>query len=110
MELWLMGLRGWVMYNLFLLQKNAKTFDANKDGVTQLYEVGNYFAANWLSILISLAITLVIVGFELTEELFHASLGWMGYEDQPFIKAFYLTPALFSIVIQWAITKFSKIK
>jgi len=105
MELWLMGLSGWVIYNLFLLQKNAKVFDLNKNGILEFSEVGRYFAVNWLSILISLAITLVIVGFELSEELFHASLGWMGYSDMPFIKAFYLAPALFSVVIQWGLTK-----
>jgi len=110
MELWLMGLSGWVVYNLFLLQKNAKVFDLNKDGVLQLNEVGRYFSVNWLSILISLVLTLIIVGFELTEELFHASLGWMGYQDQAFIKAFYLSPALFSIVIQWGLTKATKSK
>jgi len=40
MELWLMGLSGWVIYNLFLLQKNAKVFDLNKNGILELGEVG----------------------------------------------------------------------
>lgn len=107
MELWGMGLAGWVLYNLFLLQKEAKIFDLNQNGL-ELHEVGKYLNMNWLSIVTSLALTITIVAFHLTEELFHASLGWMGYEDMPFIKAFHLLPAVFSVVIQWAITKFYK--
>lgn len=109
MELWGMGLAGWVIYNLFLLQSKAKAFDLNNDGLDK-NEVGKYLQKSWPSIITTLAITITIVGFHLTEELFHAGLGWMGYEDQPFIRAFHLLPSLLSLVIQRGITKVSNTK
>jgi hypothetical protein len=108
-ELWGMGLSGWIIYNLFLLQRESKKYDTNKNGL-ELHEIGIYWRLNWLSIITTLALTITIVGFHLTEELFHASLKWMGYPSQDFIRAFHLLPALFSVVIQWGITKATKDK
>ena len=56
---WAFGYLGWVIYNIYLLNKAGKEFDIDQDGYS-FDEVGNYLKKNSIGILLSFL--LVIVG------------------------------------------------
>lgn len=97
---WLGGLLGWIILNLILIQRDTKLIDLNRDGIISSNELGIYLLKNWVSSILALLLTILIIGWDLSEALFKACNSvWSGKLTE-FHDLFYAMPSLFSFAIQ----------
>lgn len=90
---WFMAFLGWVIYNLWLLQRDQKKFDKDGNGYS-LAEVSKYVKYNSISIMISFL--LIFVGVPYANEIWYL----ITPEGTEFLQIAYFGVGAMSIVVQ----------
>lgn len=88
---WFLALSGWVAYNLFLMLKEQRIFDKNKDGY-DWREITAFLKYHNISLLLSF--TLIPTGVVFAEDI------WTWVMDKPFTELAYFGVGCLSILFQ----------
>lgn len=90
---WLYGYIGWVIYNLYILDKANKHYDPNQDGYDK-HELGKYFKKNAVGVLMSFLLVIVgVVGMPILWD-------WFAKEGVEFHRAAYFLAGFLAIGLQ----------
>ncbi len=90
---WVFGYIGWVIYNLYILNKVSKEYDKNQDGYDKK-ELGKYFKKNAIPVTISFLLVIVgVIGMPLL-------WAWLGKEGVPFHVSAYFGAGFLAVGLQ----------
>lgn len=90
---WIFGYVGWLIYNLYLLNKHSKEYDVNQDGYDK-YELWRYVKKNAIGISISFLLVIVgVIGMPLLWD-------WFAKEGVPFHVSAYFLAGFLAIGLQ----------
>lgn len=90
---WVFGYIGWIIYNLYVLNKASKEYDENQDGYDK-EELKKYLKKNAVPILISFLLVIVgVIGMPLLWE-------WFGKEGVTFHVSAYFLAGFLAIGLQ----------
>jgi len=105
---WILALTGWILYNLFLIQRAHKEFDTDNNGYS-LREVGAWLRARWIGILFSFILMVVVTLYNFMPEIWKYAVKKAGHEEWKWIEPFYLFTGALASGIQFIVNKLYKL-